>query len=398
MHRPTVAAYLDVRGVKRSGKYPVKIRVTFFTAGKWVQKYYPTGVDLSKPEWGQVLKGSVRGELRKARTRILEKEAEANEIIGTTPFITIDTFDAFFTGKRTRSAMLRPLFEEVIARMDANGQVSSAGVYRNTLNHLIKYGGEGLTLNVIDRDFLVGFEQAMKREGKSISTVGFYTRSLRAVFNMAIDRRIISAEYYPFGRKKYVVPASRNIKQALSKADKDKLVAYVGKTPAQRKAIFEWCFSYYCNGMNFADMAHLTKDNVRGELLVFTRRKSATTEREQKPQVIVLRDELVEYINSRGSGYLFDVLGKGDSPREQKRKVSEWITYTNKILARVCRDIGIPRVTTRTARHTAATMLLRAGADLAYVKDALGHSSITTTELYIGSLDMEQQKKFSKML
>jgi integrase/recombinase XerD len=54
-------------------------------------------------------------------------------------------------------------------------------------------------------------------DGKSITTVGIYNRTLRAIFNDAIAEEVISREnYYPFGNRKYKIPASRNVKKALS--------------------------------------------------------------------------------------------------------------------------------------------------------------------------------------
>ncbi len=46
-------------------------------------------------------------------------------------------------------------------------------------------------------------------------------------------------------------------------------------------------------------------------------------------------------------------------------------------------------LTTYTARHTAVTVLVRAGVPLSDIKDMLGHSSIKTTESYVASLDIE---------
>ena len=44
----TVAAMFDTAHPKKSGKCPVKIRVTY----NRVRNYYPTGKDLSPEEWG----------------------------------------------------------------------------------------------------------------------------------------------------------------------------------------------------------------------------------------------------------------------------------------------------------------------------------------------------------
>lgn len=56
----------------------------------------------------------------------------------------------------------------------------------------------------------------MLQRGKSITTVEIYVRTLRAIINLAKSRGTVKRNDYPFGRRKYVIPSSRNIKKALN--------------------------------------------------------------------------------------------------------------------------------------------------------------------------------------
>jgi len=55
-------------------------------------------------------------------------------------------------------------------------------------------------------------------------------------------------------------------------------------------------------------------------------------------------------------------------------------------------------VNTYSARHSFATILLQSEAPLAFISQALGHTSISTTESYLGSFDDEKTKKYLSAL
>ena len=91
-----------------------------------------------------------------------------------------------------------------------------------------------------------------------------------------------------------------------------------------------------------------------------------------------LRRDLLRYIEQRCTGsaesdHLFlNQRGRPLSPqtlRLRLRKISEQLKIS-------------PRVTPHRFRHTAATLLIEEGTDIRFVQRLLGHSSISTTEIY----------------
>lgn len=342
--------------------------------------------------------------------RAIQKKAD--DIIDDNPYITPDLFRSLFTGEYTKAGDIVQLFQEKINLCRNNNQLASASSYECALASLTEHAPD-LNIYAIDVAWLKKYERWMiskgdrkskdeeTEKGNTVSTVGIYLRNLRHIFNLAIERRIIDRQHYPFGAKKYVIPQSNNFKKALSKNDKTTFVNYKPSSDKEAAAHAHWCFSYYCNGMNFTDIAHLKADNISSGLMVYVRRKTSSTDRTQTPLAVPLRKEALLILKKYGthSPYLFGIITGQESPAKQRSLIQQWIKDTNKIVGKIAVKLKMPiDVTTYTARHTVATALLESGADLRDIKETFGHSSFSTTERYVNSLDIAKKRKLVEML
>jgi len=69
------------------------------------------------------------------------------------------------------------------------------------------------------------------------------------MFNEAFLGIIRKDKCYPFGRRKYRLPMSRNIKKALSQTDLEKIYNYEPTCNQEKWAKDFWLFSYFANGI-----------------------------------------------------------------------------------------------------------------------------------------------------
>ncbi len=408
--KPSLSIVLDRRSTKKSGGHPVKLMATFQTlqAGRsrWVQKYYSLGAALSESEFSSVM-GKPRSEELKALRRSFDKAmAKARGILESNEFVTVEVFDRLYLGKSgvTVGAMMDRYAEE----LREFGQVSTASSYKTASRSLQEFAGRDFSFQEVSQDFLRRYQKHMmlpkegKTAGASQTTISIYLRCLRTVFNRAVEAKIVSADLYPFGRRRFQIQAVENHKQALSERQKNLVLAYDGP---YRKAVDFWIFSYFCNGMNLADICRLKIGQIRDGMIYLDRSKTFKTSRIRKKIEIPLRAEASQVIARWGNkslnpnDYVFPVLRDGLTAQQIRYKVQHFTAEVNDGLRKVAEDLGFTfKFTTYTARHTFANISLLKGVSKEFIQEALGHASIRTTEIYTRGFDKETKRRMSAKL
>jgi len=400
--KPTAAIHFDTRRAKSDGKFPLKIRITY----QRQRKYYQTGYDLSLEEWNKMNGQKPRKEIKDVKEKVSEQLKQAEAILDGLDVFRFDAFERQYHSKSAQSLDLTEAFTRYITELEGQGRIGTAESYRCSMMSLTGYG-KRIKLTEISPEYLHGYEQWMLKKGNSVTTIGIYLRSLRAIINNAIQEGNMKLEQYPFGRRKYLIPGSKNIKKALTLQDISKLYYYPAPPEgAEDKARDFWIFSYLASGMNFKDICLLRGSNIQQDIIVFHRAKTERTKRSKPvPIVVVLNDDLRRIIskwgnpNSLPDDYIFPILVAGMTGKEQRDKIKQFTKNTNKWLNKICAKVGITaRVTTYAARHSFSTILKNSGTPIEYIKDSLGHSSTLTTESYLSTYPDAVKRKFSELL
>ena len=104
-----------------------------------------------------------------------------------------------------------------------------------------------------------------------------------------------------------------------------------------------------------------------------------------------------KYLKERHSeeDYIFPILDRKVHKTEmQKRnRIHKVIGHVNKQLKVLGEMAGIEHLTTYVARHSYATVLKRAGVSVEIISETLGHSSLSTTQIYLDNFDDSQIDK-----
>jgi site-specific recombinase XerD len=148
---------------------------------------------------------------------------------------------------------------------------------------------------------------------------------------------------------------------------------------ARDRAILELFFS---TGMRVSELSSLKKDMVNLDREEFTVRGKG-----DKTRIVFLSNQarhfLREYLKRRDDAcpYLFVRHDRAKSGAEAVGSITP--RSIERLVHKYAAAAGIPKkVSPHTLRHSFATDLLMNGADLRSVQSMLGHSSITTTQIY----------------
>ena len=406
----TLAVILDKRREtttgENAGRYHVKIRLTYTRDKKTTQRYYVTGVFATEAEFRKIMGNPGKDkELQDRQAKVFEIRDKGKAILEKNPFITADDFGDQLLSKGSFKDPLGFMLAYA-AELEEEGRIGTRDYYMQAHSCFNDYSNGTLYFAMVTPKWLMKWEKWMLERGRSITTVAMYARAMRKVFKLAMSDKYkaVSAELYPFGDGKYVIPESLGRKLALDEQQKDKLLKYPTLVPHVRKSVDMWIFSYFCQGINFADIARLRYRDIQDEVLRFERTKTIRKRVKRKSIVVVIRQEVRDIIARHGNKslnpneYIFPVLRDGLTPEQIKSRVHDFIKEVNDGLEIACRDLEIPKITTYWARHTFATIAKRKGASTEFIQEALGHADIRTTEAYLDSFDLEAKKKIANML
>ncbi len=407
MKNAIVSLFLDTRYETKSKEYPIKLRIYFQTKTKY---YGIKDHSATESEFKKITGDKPREEYRKIKNDLNKAIQDAEEIIDKLPYFTFEQFEKqYLNGQNKLDKNLFTWIDNKVKKLEGEERLKTAELYELSGTSFKKYTGKkDLNFYDITVDFLNKYEKwFLEVEQNSITTLGIYLRNIRAMFNEAIEAKVILADCYPFGYRRFEIPASKNTKKALPISDIGKLfkASSTGSDYEKRwKAM--WFFIYLCNGLNTKDVCMLKYNNLIGDKIVLIREKTKVTKRKSVQRIeIIITKEIRAIIDkwgvkpTEGDKYIFPILTPDMSPQQKKQTIHQTIKKINKYIRRIAKSAGIKQdIKTMEARHSFATVLKNSGASIEFISESMGHGSIKTTQDYLGSFEDDKKKEFAEKL
>ena len=438
----SVTITLDTRRVKKkTGKFPIKLLVIHESEPKRYQTIY----DLTQEEFNRLSAPRISEKLQDVRDNLKQIQRKAEDSANSLDPFSFEEFekdfilnnplfrqrkyiknvvaitslkndDFDFTAFHKKFPLLNETTPEpgtfaftyysYIKTLIIERRIGTAVSYHCSYQSLKKFRGN-IRFTDITVSYLNQYEQWAKQNGISKSTISIYVRALRAIFNIADAEGIIKKEKcYPFGRRKYRIPVTRNIKKALNLNHIEKIYYYEPSCEQERRARDYWLFCFFANGINPKDVALLKYKNIEGDFIVFERAKTESTSRtDPKPISVYISEDIITIIERWGNkdkspdNFIFPILYNGITALREYDLIEFFIRNINDWMKQICKKLQIDKkVTTIVSRHSFSSILKNAGASTEFIQEALGHANKKTTENYLDSFENEIKKEFAGKL
>lgn len=326
--------------------------------------YFSTGVYLEPQHWqdGQVAGHELSTQLNVIlRRRRIDIERIELDYMLRDVRVSLQTLRDAVKESTAPSAQLTDFGRQVIAASDRR-DVTKAN-YRTLFNDLDRFA-RGVRVDEVDYAFIARYEQHLRDHGVCNNTLVGRLRLLRAVMNEAVRRDIIDRN--PFDR--YHVSGMTARKGFLSE---QQLAAVEGLKLSGRQQVVRDCFLFCCyTGLRFSDLRALRSEHIQRGWLRIRMQKTSH-------DVSIPLQELFD-------GKADIMLRTYGSPEQLTARLPH-NSQVNQTLRDLMAQAHIPatqRVTFHTSRHTFASILLERGVPVTTVQRMLGHTKLTTTQIY----------------
>jgi len=386
----TVKLVLDKRRKKKSGAYPLVIRIR--QAGKYVD--VATNQELHEHQFddkrevvigNKSLNKSLQREVDTCRDKIIHLEQMQDDV-------SIEKIKTLF-GKNQKSELtIAEFWQQEAIRLAEIGKAGNAGVYLSSLRGLKRVMNLDIPFRELKHMHLLDAETVLLKNGVKLNTLSVYMRTLRAICNKAILVDLVDQGWYPFFRYKIkkgkTVPRTLNLQQIQR--------YFTLNLPKQHPLYRSYCIGkliFLLRGINFKDLVKLTHEQIVGDRIVYERSKTKTMYSiGMEEEVNVLLKKL-----SKGGDTLIGVMDDEihllDQDIEVLKRYSQHLHVVNNHLKKIGKLLEVDvKLSTYVMRYSYANIARSLGISVEEISYLLGHKSSVhaVTEIYLEQYDLQK--------
>lgn len=287
-------------------------------------------------------------------------------------------------------------YKGLLIQFEQSNKTGNRLIYKGSMISIKTFskGRLNFLFSDIDTDWLNKYEKWLRNKGNKETTISLPFRTLRSAYNKAIETKSAKKTNYPFDEFKVGKFDVSTSKRAISK-DEILLIKQADLSKETESVKFAkdiFVFSYLCGGINFTDIANLKPENISDNRLHYIRQKTGKKISIQISPDAMQIIENYKHITEQ-TGYLFPILNEKIhvTALQKQNRIHKILGKTDKGLKQIAELCKIrTNLTTYVARHSFATVLKKSGVNVSLISEALGHSDLLTTQIYLDSFENEQ--------
>ena len=253
------------------------------------------------------------------------------------------------------------------------------------LRKLIEYKGDNVRLIDIDKAFCTGYIDYLRNckksngGGLSENSVCNSFDVFKACLNEAVRDNLIVKNPMSMLSAAEKPHHPESAREYLTSDEIEKLKLTPCKNTEIKQAFLFACYS----GLRLSDVSALVWDNI--EAVDDKYRIAIVQKKTKRTLYIPISKTQLEYLPNKGSKLAGAPLFNLPTPPTIETALRKW-----------AKNAGITKnLTFHVSRHTFATSLLTLGADLYTTSKLLGHTNITTTQIYAKIVDKKKEEAMS---
>jgi integrase len=386
----TVKLVLDKRRKKKSGAYPLVIRIR--QAGKYVD--VATNQELHEHQFddkrevvigNKTLNKSLQRDVDNCRGKIIHIEQMQDDV-------SIEQIKALFGKSQKSELTIVEFWQQEAVRLAEIGKAGNAGVYLSSLRGLKRVMNLDIPFKELKHMHLLEAETVLLKNGVKLNTLSVYMRTLRAICNKAILVDIVEQGWYPFFR--YKIKKGKSVPKTLNLEQMQRY--FVLNLPEQHPLYRSYCIGkliFLLRGINFKDLVKLTNKQILGDRIIYERSKTKTIYSiGMEEEVNVLLKKL-----SKGGITLIGVLDEEiqllDKDIEVLKRYGQHLHVVNNHLKKISKLLEFDiKLSTYVMRYSYANIARGLGITVEEISYLLGHKSPAhaVTEIYLEQYDLQK--------
>ncbi len=384
----TLNLILDKRRENKDNTYPLVFRI--YTSGK--TRDLPTGIKMLENKFnsksGEIIDDYIiNNKLQTLKVEYLQKlNLYALKNRGVENAQEIKTF---LEGKLSHEYTIYSFWEEQISELNTTGKTGNARSYKIALSSISKNINLHKTFDKLTYRNLIELEASLYVKGMTTNGISVYMRTLKAIYNKAINLEIVGYEHYPF--RKFKIKKASTTPRVINLAE---LKAYFNLQLDKNSMYYKsWLIGkliFMLRGINSRDLLMLNQKNIKNGRIIYRRAKT------KKIYSISILPQMMDVFKEFTPNEVSILSTVNESDIKDPIAFVEIIAQKRKVINAHLKKIGKmigsnEPITTYVFRYSFSNIAKQMGYSKDMISEALGHNyGNSTTSHYLEQFHQDE--------